>query len=185
MLFGTGREIVIAGGNFGGTAVDGIGPLTHTADGLDQFALHVFEAGSQHTHFIAAGHGDRLGQIAGGNHFDVLDHAVQRAHQNVVNAAPYQYDHRQHHDQHHDQRPDSETEGIVAVFHRGLVELVVLRQVGVVDLFKAVLIALRRLVKESVDLAFAQQLDQLGQRAVQNAVLLFEFFGRLRILARI
>ncbi|MNH26790.1 hypothetical protein D3C79_868640 [compost metagenome] len=70
----------------------------------------MFETGGQHAHFIAAGHGDRLGQIAGGDHFDVLDHAVQRAYQNVVNAAPHQYDNRQHHDQHHDQRPDGEAE---------------------------------------------------------------------------
>ncbi|MNS81875.1 hypothetical protein D3C72_1156000 [compost metagenome] len=42
---------------------------------------------------------------------------------------------------------------------------------------------MRRLVKECVDFAFTQQLGQFGQRALQDAVLLFQLFGRLRVLA--
>ncbi|MNE65698.1 hypothetical protein D3C80_1612030 [compost metagenome] len=86
----------------------------------------------------------------------MFDHAVQRTHQNVMNTAPHQNNHCQYRQQHHRQRPDSEVEGVVTVFHCVLVKLVVLRQIGVVDIFERVLIALRRLVKEGVDFALAQ-----------------------------
>ena len=47
------------------------------------------------------------------------------------------------------------------------------------------LVALRRLIEEGVNLAFAQQLDQFGERAVQNVVLLLNALCRLGILTRI
>ena len=66
-----------------------------------------------------------------------------------------------------------------------MVQLAVLLQVNVVALLKVVLVTLRRLIEERVDFAFAQQLDQLGERAVQHIVLMLEAFRRLRILTRV
>ena len=58
-------------------------------------------------------------------------------------------------------------------------------QIGVIGLLEIVLVFLRRLVEEGVDFTLAQQLDQLRQRAVQDAILLFKLFRRLRILTRV
>ena len=179
------EEIVVARGNFRRAAVDGVRALTHAADGFDQLALHVFQAGRQHAHFVAAGHDDLLSQVAGGDLFDVVNHAVQRAHQDMMDAGPGQYDHRQHHHQNHDQRPNGRVVGAVAAVDRDLIQLAVLLQINVVALLKVVLVALRRLIEEGVNLAFAQQLDQFGERAVQNVVLLLNALCRLGILTRI
>ncbi|MNH05933.1 hypothetical protein D3C79_652850 [compost metagenome] len=79
------------------------------------------EAGCQHAHFVAAVDVDRVGQIACGDQFDVLNHTVEWAHQNMMDAEPNHGDHRNHQDQHHDQRPNGKFERAVAIFDRDLV----------------------------------------------------------------
>lgn len=103
----------------------------------------------------------------------------------MMDAGPCQYDHRQHHHQNHDQRPNGRVVGAVAAVDRDLIQLAVLLQINVVALLKVVTVALRRLIEEGVNLAFAQQLDQFGERAVQNVVLLLNALCRLGILTRI
>lgn len=116
---------------------------------------------------------------------NAVNQTVQRRNQCLTNTQPDGNNHHQHRSQHANQHPDSLAVRAVAVFNRGLIERVVLLQIADVLLLKAILIALGRLVEELVDLARPQQLDQLGQRAVVDIVITFDFQCRSVALTRV
>ena len=139
----------------------------------------------QFTHLVSAFHFNALHQIAAGDMADVVDETGQRRDQRLLDTQPHAHDDHQHNDQHADQHPDRLAVRAVAVFHRHLIQLVVLQQVVHILLLKTILIALGRLIEESVNFACPQQLNQLRQRAVINIVVTLNFHRFSVALTRI
>ncbi len=78
LLFGTGGEIGIAGGDFAGTAINLFRSLTHGADGFHQGVLHGLQILRQTTNLAAPGQVVGQRQIAFGDMRNTISGALQR-----------------------------------------------------------------------------------------------------------
>ena len=185
LLFRTGREIVVTHRDFARAAVDGISTVTHITNGTDQLALHMTQRVGQFTHLVSALHLDALHQLAAGDMTNVVDKTGKWRNQRLLDTQPHGHDHHQHRNQYANQHPDCLAVGAIAVFHRHLIQLVVLLQIVHVLLLKTILIALGRLIEEGVDFARAQQLDQLRQCTVVDIVVTFDLRRVGVVLTRI
>ena len=111
-----------------------------------------------------------LYQIAAGDMANAVNQTVHRRDKRKFDAEPDRNNRRQHGNQHARQYPHRLAVRAVVIFNRNVIQTVILLHVIDILLLKTILIALRRLIKECVDLPFTQQLDQLRQRTMIDVI---------------
>ena len=153
LLLGARREIVIAGSDFAGTAIDGIGPVAHITDGTHQLSLHMAQTLCQLPHLIRAIHLNRFHQIAACNMTNAVNQAIHWRYQRGFNTEPDGEDDRQYDDHHAHQNPHRLAVGGIVIADGDIMEPIVLFHVSHILLLETVLISLSRLIKELVDFA--------------------------------
>ena len=156
LLLGTGGEIVIAHRNLAGPAVNRVGAVTHVTHGIHQLTLHVTQAFRQLPNLVGTFHLNTLHQIAAGDMTNAVNQTVHWGDKGQFDTKPDRNNRRQYGNQHADQHPHRLAVRTVVIFHRDVIQAIVLLHVTHILLLKAILIALRWLIKERVDLPVTQ-----------------------------
>ena len=156
LLFGTRGEIVIAHRNLAGPAVNRIGAVTHVTHGVHQLTLHVTQAFRQLPNLVGTFHFNTLHQIAAGDMTNAVNQTVHWGNKSQFDTKPDRNNRRQNGDQHTNQHPHRLAVRAVVIFHSDVIQAIVLLHVIDILLLKTILITLRRLIKERVDLPVTQ-----------------------------
>ena len=156
LLLGTGGEIVIAHRNLAGPTVNRVGTVTHVTHGIHQLTLHVTQAFRQLPNLVGPFHFNTFHQVTAGDMTNAVDQTVHRRDKGQLDTKPDRNNRRQYGNQHADQHPHRLAVRAVVIFHRDVIQAIVLLHVTHVLLLKTILIALCRLIKECVDLPVTQ-----------------------------